>query len=178
MADRIVVLRAGRIEQVGAPLELYRNPVNHFVASFLGAPRMNFVEGHVIALGAGATLEVPGLPPVTIPALQPDHGLTVGDAVTLGIRPEHLKTNPGGTVVIAEATIRLAEQLGRETVLYADAGALRTTGSDTGTDNVTLLLDEGAPPADGSTIRFGFDPAYAYLFRSDGRTVSAPKSRT
>ncbi|GGA98001.1 ABC transporter ATP-binding protein [Allosediminivita pacifica] len=178
MADRIVVLRAGRIEQVGAPLELYRNPVNHFVASFLGAPRMNFVEGRVTALGAAATLEVPGLPPLTIPALRPDHGLTVGDAVTLGIRPEHLRANPGGTVVIAEATIRLAEQLGRETVLYADAGALRTTGSDTGTDNVTLLLGEGAPPAEGSTIRFGFDPADAYLFRSDGHTVSAPKSST
>ena len=62
------------------------------------------------------------------------------------------------------------------TVLYVDAGALKTTGSDTGTANVTLILGEVAPPADGSRIRFGFDPAEAFLFGADGRTVTAPKS--
>ncbi|MCB1357927.1 MAG: sn-glycerol-3-phosphate ABC transporter ATP-binding protein UgpC [Maritimibacter sp.] len=174
MADRIVVLNEGRIEQVGAPLALYRNPVNHFVASFLGAPRMNFVSGTVTALGAGAIVEVAGLPPVELPLLIEGQGLSAGDSVMLGIRPEHLRIGEGA--VSAEGEVRLSEELGRETVLYVDAGALKTTGSDTGTANVTLILGEVAPPADGSRIRFGFDPAEAFLFGADGRTVTAPKS--
>ena len=177
MADRIVVLRAGVIEQVGAPLELYRNPVNLFVASFLGAPRMNFAEGRVAAVGPeGASVEVAGVPPVTFPALVRDHGLETGMPVTLGIRPEHLRLQPSADMVHAEGILRLSEELGRENVLYVDAGDLKTTGSDTGTENITLVTGETPPPPEGSRFIFGFDIANAYLFRSDGRTISAPKS--
>lgn len=178
MADRIVVLRDGRIEQVGAPLTLYNDPSNLFVASFLGAPRMNFSSGKIAALSDGATVEVAGLPPVHFKNLAKDHGLTIGDDVTIGIRPEHVTISPRPDDVTTTAKVLLTEKLGRETVLYADAGALRTVGSDTGTEDVTLILGEGHTLDDATEIQIGFDPANAYLFGPDERTVSMPKTTT
>ena len=68
MADRIVVLRLGHVEQVGAPLDLYNRPANRFVAGFIGSPRMNFLEGKVArADSKGVLVDVPGLPPVAVP---------------------------------------------------------------------------------------------------------------
>jgi len=83
MADKIVVLRKGVVEQVGAPLDLYNNPRNLFVAGFIGSPRMNFLEG---TIGQGA-FQAPGTPDLPLPA-----GLAVSDGakVTLGVRPEDL----------------------------------------------------------------------------------------
>ncbi len=83
LADKIVVLRAGRIEQVGAPLDLYRDPDNRFVAGFIGSPSMNFFNG----TARNGTFDIPGLqasvtPPVTMPA--------DGTQVIVGVRPEHL----------------------------------------------------------------------------------------
>ena len=98
MADRIVVLRAGRVEQAGPPLELYNAPANQFVAGFIGSPRMNFLPGHA---GPGG-VEVAGIG--TVPA---GRALPAGP-VTLGIRPEHLREGPGG----AQATVVAVEQLG------------------------------------------------------------------
>jgi multiple sugar transport system ATP-binding protein len=106
MADKIVVLRSGRVEQVGPPLELYNSPANRFVAGFLGSPRMNFLPARVVTAEQGTTLlEVEDLGPVPTP---PRAGLRSGDKVTLGIRPEHLEIVPGGT----GATVQAVEQLG------------------------------------------------------------------
>jgi multiple sugar transport system ATP-binding protein len=97
MADKIVVLNAGGIEQYGSPLDLYEHPANLFVAGFIGSPKMNFVPG--------AAAGEPGV-------------------ATIGIRPEHLKVDrergswPG--------TVTVAEHLGSDTFLYVDAGALGT----------------------------------------------------
>jgi multiple sugar transport system ATP-binding protein len=99
MADRIVVLNAGRVEQYGSPLELYERPANLFVAGFIGSPKMNFVSG--------------------VPADQ--HG-----AATIGIRPEHLRiarADEGGGEGWP-GTVSVAEHLGSDTFLYVDAGAL------------------------------------------------------
>jgi multiple sugar transport system ATP-binding protein len=99
MADRIVVLNAGRVEQYGSPLELYERPANLFVAGFIGSPKMNFVSG--------------------VPASQ--HG-----AATIGIRPEHLRIAPereGGREGWP-GTVSVAEHLGSDTFLYVDAGVL------------------------------------------------------
>jgi len=99
MADKIVVLRAGQVEQAGPPLELYNSPANQFVAGFIGSPRMNFLPGR---MGAdGVAVDGLGSVAVTRPGLRP------GDAVTLGIRPEHLREGPG-----AAATVASVEQLG------------------------------------------------------------------
>jgi multiple sugar transport system ATP-binding protein len=106
MAQKIVVLRAGRIEQVGPPLELYNHPANQFVAGFIGSPRMNFLPGRVRETGAdGVVVEVEGLGLITA-GRRP--GLTVGDPVTLGIRPEHMLQDSDGITVPVTAV----EQLG------------------------------------------------------------------
>ena len=83
MADKIVVLRAGRVEQVGPPLELYNNPCNRFVAGFIGSPQMNFLEGRV----ADGAVEIPGLGALRTRAALP----SPGTAVSIGIRPEHIR---------------------------------------------------------------------------------------
>ena len=90
MADNIVVLRAGRIEQVGAPLEVYRRPANRFVAGFIGSPQMNFLTGRHAERH---------------------------DAATIGIRPEHLAITPGGPI---EAMVTTIEHLGSEALVHAE----------------------------------------------------------
>jgi multiple sugar transport system ATP-binding protein len=91
LADRIVVLNAGRIEQVGSPLELYGSPANLFVAGFIGSPRMNFLSGDLAARM---------------------------DAATIGVRPEHIVASRDGTGW--RGTVVAAEHLGSDTFLYID----------------------------------------------------------
>jgi multiple sugar transport system ATP-binding protein len=97
LADRIVVLRAGRIEQVGTPLDLYNKPANLFVAGFIGAPRMNFLPAAAFPGGRGATI---------------------------GIRPQHLRRATDGEPTL-KAKVALIEQLGSETVVHGDADGHR-----------------------------------------------------
>ena len=92
LADKIVVLNKGRIEQVGAPLDLYNRPATLFVAGFIGSPQMNFLRGDLAAR----------------------HGAT-----TVGLRPEHIKVVAGGAL---RGTLRHAEMMGNETFAYVDAG--------------------------------------------------------
>jgi len=102
MADKIVVLSAGQIEQYGSPLELYERPANLFVAGFIGSPKMNFITGE--------------------PAAR--HG-----AATIGVRPEHFRVHDGGQSSPNQAwpgKVIIAEHLGSDTFLYVDAGPLGT----------------------------------------------------
>jgi len=113
MADRIVVLRAGRVEQAGPPLELYNRPANRFVAGFIGSPRMNFLSGRVIGgTGSAVRVAVGGLPEVTV------HGVAaeaIEEEITLGIRPEHVGfTDHGGL----PGTVDLVEHMGGESFVY------------------------------------------------------------
>ena len=113
LADRIVVFNHGRIEQLGAPDELYAAPANRFVAGFIGAPAMNFISAQVEA-GEGGEPQV-RFGPVSLPAGQ-QHGAAPGP-VTLGVRPEHLSIAPA-----AEADFRgrveIVEKLGSESLAY------------------------------------------------------------
>ncbi|WP_018153078.1 ABC transporter ATP-binding protein [Leeia oryzae] len=111
MADRIVVMNAGRIEQVGRPLELYDRPANLFVAGFIGSPSMNFIEGTVAAGDNGPVLltEGGGAFPLPASAAQP------GQKVTLGIRPEHIDTVSSGPIT---ANVNVVEPTGAETHFY------------------------------------------------------------
>ena len=102
MADRIVVLRGGRVEQVGPPLEIYNQPANQFVAGFIGSPRMNFLPGR--AVSGGVEVDGVGLLHVAVP-LQP------GALVTLGIRPEHVQEGAAGPNVVT-GQVAAVEQLG------------------------------------------------------------------
>ncbi|WP_366656034.1 sn-glycerol-3-phosphate ABC transporter ATP-binding protein UgpC [Fodinicurvata sp. EGI_FJ10296] len=131
MADRIVVLNDGHVEQIGTPLDLYRRPANRFVAGFIGSPRMNFLEVTVTAVGAdGIRVELPDRHgALTVPVQ--GEGISVADTIVLGVRPEHIPVaTPGtgpdnGTPVAAGqgeftrvvARVLVVEHLGGEIVL-------------------------------------------------------------
>ncbi|WP_074073040.1 ABC transporter ATP-binding protein [Rhizobium gallicum] len=174
MASRIVVLNRGRIEQVGAPLELYNNPANLFVAGFLGAPRMNFVTGKVVEIqGRSARIAcASGLGVAFDDLAEP---AAVGDVVTVGIRPESLRIDGEGSAFTFRGRVRFTEYLGRETIVYLDAGDLVTTGSDSGTGVFTAQIGEIRPFPTNASVSIGFDPGHAYLFAADGRTISSAK---
>ena len=108
LADRIVVMNKGRIEQVGKPLDLYYAPANLFVAGFIGSPAMNFFEARVESVEGGcARVAGAGFRSFDLPATS----LVVGDAVTVGVRPEHLVRETSGPFV-AEGVVELVERLG------------------------------------------------------------------
>jgi multiple sugar transport system ATP-binding protein len=121
MADKIVVLRAGRVEQVGSPLTLYNHPVNRFVAGFIGSPQMNFLAARIDTLdAAGARVVLEAAPEHISPPLRVTRdGVAPGARVSLGIRPEHVSLQPiDGPALEATATIDRLEQLGALSFLY------------------------------------------------------------
>ena len=122
MADRIVVLRAGRVEQIGTPLELYNRPDNRFVAGFIGSPQMNFLSGRVVAIhDDGARVALDAAPHAAADAALPlrSSNATAQQRVLLGIRPEHvtLGAEAAGSLHVT-AKIDRVEQLGAASFLY------------------------------------------------------------
>ena len=120
MADRIVVLQAGIIEQVGSPMDLYRSPRNLFVAGFIGSPRMNFFEASVEQIApAGVVIALPNRATLHVP-ISPGTAAAVGDKVTLGVRPEHISlvTSEG-----ISAQVQAVEHLGSESYLHLNLGS-------------------------------------------------------
>jgi len=152
LADKIVVLRAGRVEQFGSPLELYRNPDNIFVGGFIGSPRMNFLEGSVTASGNGSvTVALDGYAGATMTKAL-DSPPAIGKKVMVGIRPEHF--TEGGTTTL-EVKIDVIENLGG--VAYGYAGAESEMP-------LTIQLNEGHTAEEDSVLRTGFDAERAFLF--------------
>ena len=144
LADKIVVLRGGVIEQVGAPMDLYRDPDNKFVAGFIGSPAMHFLSA-VVKNGA---VDVPGLEtavdlPVTLPA--------VGTAVEIGLRPEHLTLDPKGRT----HRIEMTESLGGVSYAYLKGA----------TGEKIVVEERGETRSmEGDTVGLILDPASARLF--------------
>jgi multiple sugar transport system ATP-binding protein len=157
MADKIVVLSAGNIEQVGAPLELYNNPRNRFVAGFIGSPKMNFLEAEVQAAdGGGARLRAGGSEIVV------DRKVGAGEKVTFGVRPEHIAIAGGSGVRLAEVKVDLVEQLGGQTMVY-------TTTADG--QPLTIAVDGQRQVELGSRLTTYVDPARYHVFGADGRAI-------
>ncbi|MDO6966594.1 ABC transporter ATP-binding protein [Rhizobium alvei] len=157
MADKIVVLSAGRIEQVGSPLELYHRPNNLFVAGFIGSPKMNFLKVRVSVQDGSAIAHLPGAD-IAIPT----HGATVAAGeMTFGIRPEHIDATGKGDIVI-EATVKLAEYLGSETLFFVTLA----DGSE-----LAVKADGLASEKPGQTIRLGIHAKACHLFDKDGKAV-------
>jgi ABC-type sugar transport system ATPase subunit len=154
LADRIVVLNGGVIEQVGAPMELYERPCNLFVAEFIGSPKMNLVPAELVAATAqGATVRTAAgdVLAVAVDA----SGARPGDAVTLGVRPEHLALDAAGGVA---ARVTFAETLGHATFAYADYGGTA----------LTVQLPGDLRPAAGDTLRLSVPAGQAHLFDAFG----------
>ena len=158
MADKIVVLRGGHVEQVGAPLDLYNTPRNKFVAGFIGSPKMNFLEGRIARSETGTGIEIDGQ---TIHLPQRGTQAKAGDPVTLGIRPEHISVDEGG-IVLGEAKVDLVEHLGGETILYA---------SMKDGQPITIALDDQQPVRSGATVSVRADPERCHLFSAGGDAI-------
>jgi multiple sugar transport system ATP-binding protein len=160
LADRIVVLNAGNVEQVGSPLDLYHHPDNLFVAGFIGSPKMNFLETEVAETnGRAATVRLDGAS-VTVPLVSE---VRPGDKVTLGVRPEHLIEGGGGDAAIAGHVLAV-ERLGGETFVYlqregAEPLVVKASG------NTPIRVDE--------KLEVGVPQDACYLFDADGRAVAA-----
>ena len=112
MADVIVIMRNGHIEQAGHPLEVYDNPVNLFVAEFIGSPAMNLIEGTIHLADGAATFRSPGGTAIALPSAK---ALGEGQKVVLGIRPEHTHIDPDGPIAV---TVGVLEPTGPETHIY------------------------------------------------------------
>ena len=148
LADRIVVLRAGRIEQVDTPLGLYNRPANLFVAGFIGAPNMNLFE----TTARAGQAELPGGLRVDIP----------GDGkATLGIRPQHLRLADDDEPAL-EGTVTLVEGLGAETVVHARAAD--------GTNMVTVLAGQPSVRI-GDRVRLALDRTALHRFDAEGLRI-------
>jgi multiple sugar transport system ATP-binding protein len=176
MADRIVVLNAGIIEQTGSPLELYNRPGNLFVAGFLGSPRMNFFKATVTAAGGGwMEAAVPGLAaPVKLTLGNDDRAALGGTEVRLGIRPEAFGEEPTPGTITVDADVKVVESLGRETLVYADAGPLRTTDSESQQGYVAVHRPHQAAIRYGTPIRLAVDPRDIFVFDPKGPTLRFP----
>ncbi|QEM83298.1 ABC transporter ATP-binding protein [Halomonas binhaiensis] len=159
MADKIVVLQGGVVEQVGSPMELYHHPRNRFVAGFIGSPKMNFLPAVAEGVGAsGVEVRLPGGGSVCVPAN--GEGVARDAAMELGIRPEHLELDEQGAL---SGRISVIERLGGQTSLYVETeGQL-----------VTLMVDGDVAHRVGDDIRFGFAASRAHLFDADGLALES-----
>jgi multiple sugar transport system ATP-binding protein len=156
LADRIVVLRAGRIEQVGTPLEVYNHPANLFVAGFIGSPRMNLLPARV----AGSGQVTIGNDTRSIPL--PSTGQTAsGASITLGARPEHIDV-VDETQADLIITVNLVEQLGGETYLY---------GSAPGLPELTVRQDGQARYDRNQRVGLRLEREALHLFDADGQAI-------
>jgi multiple sugar transport system ATP-binding protein len=161
LADRLVVLNAGHVEQVGAPLEVYHRPRTRFAAGFLGSPRMNFIAGKVArASDAGLDIELTGGGTVTTAVAA--GSARPGDAVTVGIRPEHVQITapdaPDGAPLTA--AILLIENLGDHAILHLDREQ-----QDGGR---VLAKVNKAPAAEGQRVGFALPADECHVFDAQG----------
>jgi multiple sugar transport system ATP-binding protein len=141
MADKIVVMNAGRVEQIGTPLELYDNPVNQFVAGFIGSPAMNFIPGSV----NGGGVSVSGGIAFPLPRRA---NLEANRPVLVGVRPEHLAVSPDGL----PAEVIVVEPTGADTQIYCKLGGVE----------IAAVVRERHAFRPGETVRLA--PQLTYLF--------------
>jgi ABC-type sugar transport system ATPase subunit len=162
LADRIVVMRGGKIEQIGSPMDIYSNPVNDFVADFFGSPSMNLIPGEVASDGTGPCFRSSQLS-LALPELL--NGVPPGP-VTLGIRPEYLRAcPPHSSDSDIDLPVRLVEPLGKDTLLYFDIGSERPF----------IAITEGLAMADteeGERIGLTFKRDQLFIFGADGSRVA------
>jgi multiple sugar transport system ATP-binding protein len=142
MGNRITVMRAGQIQQVGTPAEVYAHPANAFVAQFIGTPPMNLVRGTV----SDSMLRTSSF---SLPLPRP---LAEGTRVLAGIRPEHVKRGPGIHVVVD-----VVEPIGHESIVYATAGEER----------IVAIFDPQTTPRAGETIEMRIDTTKLHLFDAE-----------
>jgi multiple sugar transport system ATP-binding protein len=150
MADKIVVMNGGIVEQVGAPLDLYDRPANLFVAQFIGSPSMNILQGRTTADGFAAS-DGTVFP---LPMLEPGES-----ALAWGIRPEHLRLSDSGVPAVVE----VVEPTGAETLVMAKAG----------NNTLSALLRERIPVMPGQQVFLAPDLTHLHLFNAEDRRITS-----
>ena len=150
MANKIVVMRDGRVEQVGRPLELYDRPVNLFVAGFIGSPSMNFLKGKITTRNGKQFVEIADGILLPLLGVQAEDGR----AVTYGMRPEHITIGDAGIPV----KVSVFEPTGSETLIFGRLGGVP----------IDALVRERIDGEPGQTLPFRLDARYAHVF--DGQT--------
>ncbi len=161
MADKIVVLQAGVVEQVGSPLDLYHHPCNRFVAGFIGSPTMNFIETTAQSVQAeSVTAGLPGGGSVSVPV--EGDGVRSGDKLTLGVRPEHLIEGGGADGQLA-GRVLVVERLGGSTFIY-----VKIEGEQT----ITAEIDGNSPTKVGDQVNLGIQAETCHLFRADNLALA------
>ena len=162
LADRIVILDGGLIQQVGRPIDVYRGPANRFVANFIGSPAMNFFDGALVAEGGEVAFVAPGIR-VPLPA---DRRPTGADgAISLGIRPQDLSLASGAAdQSVVRGSLLLAERLGGTTNLHIDIAGQRVVAA--------IASDCDLEP--GGPVDLAVDIRRVHLFGADTRAVTPP----
>ncbi|MEV4608124.1 sn-glycerol-3-phosphate ABC transporter ATP-binding protein UgpC [Neorhizobium sp. LMR1-1-1.1] len=159
LADRIVVLSAGKIEQVGPPLELYERPANLFVARFIGSPAMNILPVTIGEPGAETLVTLKGAQSTSVPITVP--AADRGAKASLGVRPEDLEICLNDDYLF-EGRVLLVEALGEVTLLYLEGGA--------GEEPVIVKLPGTSDVSKGDIVRLKAAPQKLHLFNAEGRT--------
>ncbi|MFZ5546463.1 MAG: ABC transporter ATP-binding protein [Pseudomonadota bacterium] len=160
LADRIVVLSSGRIEQVGTPIELYEHPDNLFVAGFIGSPRMNFIEATLVEAGDRLTTVrlADGTP---VRCAVDSGGAQPGDKLTLGVRPEHFRLGEGDNSI--RATVTFVESLGGSAQAYCSFPGME--------EALTCELDGRTRVQADEVLALSIPLDATYLFNEEGRAL-------
>ena len=161
MADRIVVLNQGRVEQAGRPLDLYHAPCNRFVAGFIGSPAMNFLEGSIVSAADHSVSVAIGGQTITVP--RKPGSVRPGDAVTLGLRPEAADAMGKGDAVLS-GSVTAVERLGNETYVYLDVP---------GSSEFAVHAAGDVAAQAGDMMQVGLPAKKCHLFDSEGRAFAA-----
>lgn len=159
LADRIVVLRQGVVEQIGSPLELYNQPQNKFVAGFIGSPKMNFLDVSVLKAHADSTEFNLAGTPVTLPV----KANADAQGMNIGVRPEHIVTGNRAGVSLGCMTVNHVEQLGGNAFVY---------GQLSDKQSLTLSLEGQQNIHSGQQIPISIDPALCHVFDAQGKTLA------
>ncbi|WP_324808973.1 sn-glycerol-3-phosphate ABC transporter ATP-binding protein UgpC [Sphingomonas sp. LY29] len=158
LADRIVVMRNGVIEQAGTPSDLYERPANRFVAGFIGSPQMNFLDGRIVERTGGRALELADGKRIDLPRA-PD--ADIGAPVTLGVRPEHWRAGDGDGI---DLTARFIERLGSSVNVHLD-------GAGEGDPPLIWHHVEPARVSEGERVTLTPDPRHFHLFDQGGEAI-------
>ena len=161
LADRIVILNQGRVEQIGSPLELYERPANRFVAGFLGQPKMNFLPAVAAPTGQGRIGVQLGAAGATIAVVHQTRGVAAGDAVEVGIRPHAITLTETGGV---PATVVFVERLGGTSLIHARVDGLPTL--------LTVELPGSYAAAPGTLLHVHLDPERMHIFDQSGAALT------
>jgi ABC-type sugar transport system ATPase subunit len=158
LADRIVVLKDGYVEQVGSPMDLYCHPGNLFVAQFIGSPSMNIFHASIAKAGTSTTISHPAGRDVVVPVATPTEAQ--GKEISLGVRPEDLAIAEGDDYLF-EGPVDYVEQLGEVQLAYVDIGRA---------DEPLVVKTPGNTTIErGKTLRLTADPGNLHIFDPDGR---------